>query len=172
MHAPPGHPLGVPQLLALMIQPGGEWLTLRLDGPLQPKERPRQGRGRSSAHSGSAPTLNERPRQGRGRSFTSPRYRAWLQDQQESLSEQWGDRETLAHALVAIEFHGHGRSDVDNLEGAVLDAAVRAGVFVDDRCSRIPGVLGWWFPAPSGQQVTFLHVLPWTPLKNLARGRP
>jgi hypothetical protein len=131
--------------MMMMLQPGPngpDWLTLSLDGPLQPKERPRQGQGRS---------------------FTSPKYRAWLAASQASLKQQWQEREPLDHALVGIEFHGHGRSDVDNLSGAVLDAAVKAGVLVDDRCSRLPGAVTWWQPAPTDQQRTYLYLLPWWP---------
>lgn len=121
---------------------GPDWLALRLDGPLQPKERPRQGMGRS---------------------FTSPKYRAWLAASRDSLRAQWQGRPPLEHALAGFEFHGHGRSDVDNLSGAVLDAAVKAGVLVDDRCTRLPGAICWWQPAPTDQQATFLYLLPWWP---------
>lgn len=121
---------------------GHEWLTLSITGPLQPKERPRQGNGRS---------------------FTSPKYRAWLASAQKALSDQWDGREPLEQALVGIEFHGHGRSDVDNLSGAVLDAAVKANVLVDDRCARLPGLLIWWQSAPTDQQRTHLYLLPWWP---------
>lgn len=129
----------------IFLQPGpdgADWTALRLEGPLQPKERPRQGAGRS---------------------FTSPKYRAWLKAAQDSLALQWGDRAPLDHALCGFEFHGHGRSDVDNLQGAVLDAAVKAGVLLDDRCSRIPGSLCWWQSAPTSQQETYLYVRPWWP---------
>lgn len=121
---------------------GHDWITLRLTGPLQPKERPRQGMGRS---------------------YTSAKYRNWLAASQASLREQWQGRPPLEHALVGIELHGHGRSDVDNLSGSVLDAAVKAGVFVDDRCTRLPGALIWWQPAPTDKQQVFLYLLPWRP---------
>jgi Holliday junction resolvase RusA-like endonuclease len=98
-----------------------------------------------------------------GRSFTSPKYRAWLKAAQASLTLQWAGSPPLEYALVGFEFHGHGRSDVDNLQGAVLDAAVKAGVLVDDRCSRIPGGVQWWQPAPTDQQVSFLYLRPWWP---------
>jgi hypothetical protein len=136
--------MGIEYLMWVLGQPGPdgktEWQRLRLDLPLQPKERPRQGQGRS---------------------FTSPRYRQWQQAAQEALRGQWGDRETLQYALFGIEFHGHARSDVDNLEGAVLDAAVKAGVFRDDRCSRLPAHLSYWQPA--AQPVAILYVRPWWP---------
>ena len=139
--------MGIQSMMMIMLQPGpngssSDWITLRLDGPLQPKERPRQGAGRS---------------------FTSPRYRAWLAASQAALQAQWGQRPPLEHALAGFEFHGHGRSDVDNLQGAVLDAAVKAGVLVDDRCSRVPGGIQWWQSAPTSQQVTFLYLRPWWP---------
>lgn len=128
----------------IMQQPGPDgtttWETLRLDLPLQPKERPRQGRGRS---------------------FTSPQYRQWLSDAREALQAQWNGRPPLEHAMLALEFHGHARSDVDNLEGAVLDAAVKAAVIRDDRCSRLPGNLSYW--QPSTEPVTFLYLRPWWP---------
>lgn len=69
----------------------------------------------------------------------------------------------MEYALCGFEFHGHGRSDVDNLQGAVLDAAVKAGILTDDRCARIPGSLGWWQPAPTAQQETYLYLRPWWP---------
>lgn len=115
---------------------------MRLDGPLQPKERPRQGMGRS---------------------YTSAKYKAWLTASRNSLAYQWQGREPLDYALVGVEFHGHGRSDVDNLQGSVLDAAVKAGVLRDDRCSRIPSTVCWWQPAPTDRQVTYLYLLPWWP---------
>lgn len=128
----------------MLSQPGPDggtrWETLRLDLPLQPKERPRQGRGRS---------------------FTSPRYRQWLEDARGELQAQWQGRPPLEHALFAVEFHGHGRSDVDNLEGAVLDVAVKAGVIHDDRCSRLPLHASYWQPSP--EPVTFLYLRPWWP---------
>lgn len=133
-------------MLMMMLQPGPsgsiDWITLRLDGPLQPKERPRQGVGRS---------------------YTSAKYRGWLKAAQASLTEQWQGRPPLEHALAGFEFHGHARSDLDNLSGSVLDAAVKAGVFVDDRCSRVAGGVLWWQRAPMDQQVTFLYVRPWWP---------
>ena len=143
MRVQPGQ--GVHNLLAILMQAGPtgpDWFKLRLDGPLQPKERPRQGQGRS---------------------FTSPKYRAWLAASRDSLRAQWQGRPPLEYALTGFEFHGHGRSDVDNLSGAVLDAAVKAGVLVDDRCTRLPGALCWWQPAPTDQQTTFLYLLPWWP---------
>jgi Holliday junction resolvase RusA-like endonuclease len=148
MRVQPGQ--GIHPLLLVFMQSslsGHDWITLRLEGPLQPKERPRQGRGKN----------------GKSRSFTSPKYREWLESAQAALTEQWGGRPPLEHALVGIELHGHGRSDVDNLSGAVLDAAVKAGVLVDDRCARLPGALIWWQPAPTDQQQTFLYLLPWQP---------
>lgn len=133
-------------MMMMFLQPGpnglSDWITLRLDGSLQPKERPRQGKGRS---------------------YLSPRYRSWLDASRASLIEQWQGRPPIEHALVAFEFHGHGRSDVDNLQGAVLDAAVKAAVLVDDRCARVPGSLQWWQPAPMTGQVTFMYVRPWWP---------
>ena len=143
MRVQPGQ--GIHPLLLTFMQPspsGHEWITLRLAGPLQPKERPRQGMGRS---------------------YTSAKYRAWLAASQASLKQQWQGRQPLEHALIGIELHGHGRSDVDNLSGAVLDAAVKADVLVDDRCARLPGALIWWQPAQTDQQQTFLYLLPWAP---------
>lgn len=144
---------GVQNMMMIFLRPGPDgttdWITLRLDGPLQPKERPRQGLGRS---------------------FTSPKYRAWLKASQESLTFQWSGRPTMEYALCAFEFHGHGRSDVDNLQGAVLDAAVKAGILSDDRCTRLPGSFGWWQPAPTDQQMTYLYLRPWwPPEKNRAK---
>ena len=137
---------GIRNMMTMFLEPGPDgsidWATLRLDGPLQPKERPRQGIGRS---------------------FTSAKYRAWLAASQASLKQQWGDRPPLQYALAGFEFHGHGRSDVDNLQGAVLDAAVKAGVLTDDRCSLVPGGIQWWQPAPTDQQVSFLYLRPWWP---------
>lgn len=133
-------------MMMILLQPGpdgtNEWLTLRLDGPLQPKERPRQGMGRS---------------------FTSAKYRAWLRAAQDSLTLQWAGQPPLEYALAGFEFHGHARSDVDNLQGAVLDAAVKAGVLVDDKCSRVPGGVQWWQSAPTDKQVSFLYLRPWWP---------
>lgn len=143
MRVQPGQ--GIHPLLLVFMQSslsGHDWITLRLEGPLQPKERPRQGMGRS---------------------YTSAKYRAWLAASQASLRQQWQARPPLEHALVGIELHGHGRSDVDNLSGAVLDAAVKADILVDDRCTRLPGALIWWQPAPTDQQRTFLYLLPWAP---------
>ena len=133
-------------MMMILLQPGPdgthEWLTLRLDGPLQPTERPRQGMGGS---------------------FNSARYRAWLRAAQDSLTLQWAGRPPLEYALAGFEFHGHARSDVDNLQGAVLDAAVKAGVLVDDKCSRVPGGVQWWQSAPTDKQVSFLYLRPWWP---------
>jgi hypothetical protein len=143
MRVPPGQ--GIQNLLMTMMEAGPngrDWISLRLTGPLQPKERPRQGMGRS---------------------YTSAKYRAWLAASRASLTAQWEGRPPLEHALIGLEFHGHGRSDVDNLSGAVLDAAVKAGVLVDDRCARLPGALTWWQPAPTDHQQTFLYLLPWWP---------
>lgn len=136
--------MGVQYLIWMLNQPGPdgstEWERLLLDLPLQPKERPRQGQGRS---------------------FTSPKYRQWLTDAQEALRAQWRGRPPLEHALFSIEFHGHARSDVDNLEGAVLDAAVKAGVLRDDRCSRLPLHLSYW--QASSNPMTYLYLRPWWP---------
>lgn len=143
MRVQPG--LGIQPLLMVFLQSSptvSDWINLRLDGPLQPKERPRQGMGRS---------------------YTSAKYRGWLAASRDSLVAQWQGRPPLEHALIGFEFHGHGRSDVDNLSGAVLDAAVKADVLVDDRCTRVPGTLTWWQPAPTDQQRVYLYLLPWHP---------
>lgn len=136
--------MGVPYLLWILNQPGpdgcSDWEILRLDLPLQPKERPRLGQGRG---------------------YTSSKYRKWLQDACSSLQSQWGDRQPLENALFVVEFHGHARSDVDNLEGAVLDAAVKAGVVRDDRCSRLPAHASYWQAA--SEPAVFLYLRSWWP---------
>lgn len=119
------------------------WTTLRLSLPLQPKERPRAAAN---------------PRGGRPLVYTSPNYRKWLKEAEKQLSEQW-TAPPLAGALAAFEFHGSARSDLDNLEGAVLDAAVKAGVFANDRVTVMPAHISIWQASPTPE--IFLYVRPW-----------
>jgi Holliday junction resolvase RusA-like endonuclease len=42
-------------------------------------------------------------------------------------------------AKISIEYHGkHGKKDLDNAAGAILDALVKAGILEDDDMQHVP----------------------------------
>lgn len=134
-------------LIWMMTQPGPDgtanWQKLVLDIPLHSKERPRLGKN--------------------GIAYTTTAYKKWTAQAVEILKKQWNGSPPLEFALYCVELHGSARGDVDNLEGAVLDAAVKAGVFQNDTCRRLPAHVALWQPSDIPQIV--LWVRPWWPLK-------
>lgn len=106
--------------------------------PLQPKARPRFG-----THA-----------------YKDSRYRAWAQQCQAILSEWWtipplGKGQVLA---VQMTFRGPGTSDLDNLQGAVMDAG-NGIVWTDDRVTVLRRIEAEWEKAPKNNQSIYLKVI-------------
>ena len=103
-------------------------ISLRLDLPLQSKPRPRCTR--------------------MGRAYNPPEYSEWKAKARDHLMAYWVDMDlpTLELYELELQLHGHGRSDPDNLAGAILDAGLPdkrtgwRGCWRDDRvtcCRRL-----------------------------------
>lgn len=106
--------------------------------PLQPKARPRFS----------------------GQAYTAPTYRSWMKQCKAILSEWWTQPPLAKGQLLAVHllFRGPGRSDLDNLQGAVMDAG-NGIVWVDDRVTVIRRIEAEWQKAPTNDQSIYLKVI-------------
>lgn len=106
--------------------------------PLQPKARPRFA----------------------GHAYTYGKYRDWIEQCRAILGEWWtrpplGKGEVIA---VHFTFRGPGTSDLDNLQGAVMDAG-KGVVWVDDRVTVLTRIESQWEKAPKTNQSISLKVI-------------
>jgi len=96
-----------------------------------------------------------RPRCGKGHAYLPSAYREWKKLTQMRLEDLWIQNQlpTFSKAIpiknLTVEAHGPGRSDSDNLLGALLDAGLPQkpgwrGCWTDDRVTIIPSVCFYW----------------------------
>lgn len=123
-------------------------LTLPVD--LQPKARPRY--------------------MAKGKPYTDAAYRHWMKNTRAILAEWWTRPPLKKGELIRlhITFVGPGRSDLDNLAGAVLDAGLPdpktapeprwGGCWVDDRVTVISCLELHWLKRPAKEQSIYLSV--------------
>lgn len=106
--------------------------------PLQPKERPRFS----------------------GHAYKSSRYREWTQQCRAILAEWWTIPPLGTGEIIAVQFtfRGPGTSDLDNLQGAVMDAG-KGIVWTDDRVTVLRRVEAEWEKAPKNDQSINLKVI-------------
>jgi len=85
------------------------------------------------------PMSKERPRsfQGQSRPYMSRNYKLWMKDCVAVMQEWWVGPPLQKAKYVFIEHHGAARGDLDNKDGSVFDALVKAGVLVDDNVNVV-----------------------------------
>lgn len=85
------------------------------------------------------PMSKERPRsyQGQSRPYMSRTYKLWMKDCVAVMQEWWVGPPLQKVKFLEIEHHGAARGDLDNKDGSVMDALVKAGVIKDDNVSII-----------------------------------
>lgn len=96
---------------------------LIIDQPLFSKARPRLTRS--------------------GHAYMPPAYKEAQRIMKKQLIAQWAGEPLHGPFLLAIQVHGEGRGDIDNIVGAFMDAA-QGIVFVDDRVTEIPELVVCW----------------------------
>lgn len=119
-------------------------VTFRLDLPLKSKARPRFANGHA---------------------FMPKDYKDWQTNARRLLRTAWEatDLGVLEHCEIHVEAHGPGRSDPDNLIGALLDSMQPdrrsgwEGVIKDDRVTVVPVISFRWIR--SKQQFWDVRVL-------------
>lgn len=101
-----------------------------------------------------------RPRFGRGKAFKDSKYRAWMESCRAILAEWWTIPPLQKGQVIALHltFYGPGTSDLDNLQGAVLDAG-KGVVWTDDRVTVLRRIEAQWEPAPRSQQQIAIKVI-------------
>lgn len=101
-----------------------------------------------------------RPRFGRGKAYKDDKYRAWMESCRAILAEWWTIPPLQKGQVLALHltFYGPGTSDLDNLQGAVLDAG-RGIVWTDDRVTVLRRIEAQWEPAPRSQQQIAIKVI-------------
>lgn len=102
----------------------------------------------------------ERPRFGNGRTYKSSGYREWTKQCRSVLSEWWTVPPLGKGQIVAVQFtfKGPGTSDLDNLQGAVMDAG-KGIVWTDDRVTVLRRIEAEWEKAPKTEQSINLKVI-------------
>ena len=85
------------------------------------------------------PMSKERPRsfQGQSRPYMSRNYKLWTKDCVAVMQEWWVGPPLQKVKFLEIEHHGAARGDLDNKDGSVMDALVKAGVIKDDNVNII-----------------------------------
>lgn len=124
-------------------------MDVLLPVPLQPKARPR--------------FLTK------GKPYTDTKYREWTRNVRSILAEWWTRPPLQKGELVCLQmkFMGPGRSDLDNLSGAVMDAGLPdpdatppwAGCWVDDRVTVLHRMELEWEQKPTNEQSILLTVI-------------
>jgi Holliday junction resolvase RusA-like endonuclease len=106
--------------------------------PLQPKARPRFS----------------------GHAYNDSRYRAWMKQCRAILGEWWTAPPLQKGQLLCLYllFRGPGTSDLDNLQGAVLDAG-KGIIWADDRVTIVRKIEAEWEKAPKSNQSILLKVI-------------
>jgi len=102
----------------------------------------------------------ERPRFGNGRTYKSSGYREWSRQCRAILAEWWAIPPLGKGQVVAVQFtfRGPGTSDLDNLQGAVMDAG-KGIVWSDDRVTVLRRIEAEWEKAPKNDQSINLKVI-------------
>lgn len=95
-----------------------------------------------------------------GRAYMPTEYRKWMKECRAILSEWWVMPPLQKGQLLVLHFlfRGPGRSDLDNLQGAVLDAG-NGIVWVDDRVTVVRRIEAEWEKAPTTDQSIYLKVV-------------
>lgn len=106
--------------------------------PLQPKSRPRFS----------------------GHAYKDTTYREWTLQCRAILAEWWAIPPLEKGQVIAVQFcfRGPGRSDLDNLQGAVMDAG-KGIVWADDRVTVLRRITAEWEPAPTNKQSIYIKVV-------------
>jgi hypothetical protein len=99
-----------------------------------------------------------------GRTHMPPEYVDWCHTMGMLIKTQW-QKPPVVSQYVIIVFHVlDRRSDVDNLAGAVLDTAVKAGkehrvnVFANDNLNHVPNLIAFTKVVKSDPKI-YLHVI-------------
>jgi Holliday junction resolvase RusA-like endonuclease len=102
-------------------------VVLFFPGIIVPKQRAR-GRKNSTAH------------------YLPERYRKWKELAVQFMKANWqGEGYPMANSLeVYILYQGTHNGDGDNLQGAVMDVLVDAGVVPDDNLKHVPAAAWRW----------------------------
>lgn len=106
--------------------------------PLQPKARPRFSKV----------------------AYTAPTYREWMKQCKAILSEWWVRPPLQKGEVIAVHFlfRGPGTSDLDNLQGAVMDAG-NGIIWADDRVTVLRRIEAEWEKSPKNNQSIHLKVI-------------
>jgi len=108
------------------------------------------------------PMSKERPRSFRGQSkpYMSRTYKLWMKDAVSIIQEWWVGPPLEKTSYVWIEHHGAARGDLDNKDGSVFDALVKAGVIKDDNVNVV-GNRGSGFVKTSTKQAHIIVRIDW-----------
>ena len=108
------------------------------------------------------PMSKERPRSFRGQSrpYMSRTYKLWMADAVSIMQEWWVGPPLERTEYVWIEHHGAARGDLDNKDGSVFDALVKAGVIKDDNVNVV-GKRGSGFVKASIKQAHIIVRIDW-----------
>ncbi len=64
---------------------------------------------------------------------------------------------------IQLVFKGrYGKSDLDNLSGAILDALVKAGIITNDSTKYVPELRVFHIDAPASETNLYVHIEPFT----------
>jgi Holliday junction resolvase RusA-like endonuclease len=101
-----------------------------------------------------------RPRFGKGSAYKDSKYKAWTKSAQAILAEWWTIPPLGKGQVVALHltFCGPGTSDLDNLAGAVMDAG-NGIVWQDDRVTVLQRIEAQWQQQPKNNQFIYLKVI-------------
>lgn len=96
----------------------------------------------------------------KGKAYMPTEYRKWMKECRSILAEWWVLPPLDKGQLLALHFlfRGPGRSDLDNLQGAVLDAG-NGIVWVDDRVTVVRRIEAEWEKASTSDQSIYLKVI-------------
>jgi len=91
--------------------------------------------------------------------YKEHKYQTWLADARSLLERFWPEPALQRGNLVGLRmiFRGPGRSDLDNLAGAVMDAG-KGIIWVDDKVTIIRYIEASWEQRPIKDQSIYLKI--------------
>lgn len=95
---------------------------------------------------------------GHARPYMPKPYMEWKARVRAILGEWWTHPPLDEINCLVLTFRGPGRGDLDNLQGAVLDAG-NGVIWCDDRVTVIRAIAARWEKAPTTNQSIYMKVI-------------
>ncbi|MEJ2510247.1 MAG: RusA family crossover junction endodeoxyribonuclease [Anaerolineales bacterium] len=102
-----------------------------------------------------------------GHAYMPPVYKNHQRNLREKIRKGWGDKPIMQDAIsLELVLHGESRGDVDNIDGAFMDAA-QGIIYVDDNCQYVSRLTVEWYQARKIDSCWHVTVAPYQTLLDI-----